>query len=156
MWMPASFLIVRLRRTTALSTYSATDWSSATTQVSNNRKSPERNPGNLGKKRLAAFDTHEELAKFVGGKPVLNKPRLIVETRNDIVKARMIFDTTESGVKWITAKTQRVILPRLLDAVLWMLFLHSLISSAMEEAVSAFVLDFSDAFWQIPIHDDER
>lgn len=52
-------------------------------------------------------------------------------TRNGITKARMIPDAKESGVKWITAKTQRVILPRLLDAVLRVLFLLSCISSAM-------------------------
>ena len=104
---------------------------------------------------MAAFDTYADLEAFFCGKPVLNKLGLIVKTRNGVTKARMILDSKESGVKWITAKTQRVILPRLFVAVLRMLFLLSLITS-VAESVSAFVLDFSDAFWQIPIHAEER
>ena len=57
-------------------------------------------------------------------------------------------------MKWPTAKTQRVILPRLFDAVLRLLMLLSMVTSA-DEAIAAFVLDFSDAFWQIPIRPEE-
>ena len=97
----------------------------------------------------------DELATHVEGKPILNKTGLIIKTRNGVTKTRTILDTKESGVKWITAKTQRVILPRLMDAVLRMLYLLSLVCSA-GESVSSFVLDFSDAFWQIPIARNER
>ena len=69
-------------------------------------------------------DTHEQLAEFVG-KPVLNKIDLIINTRNCIDKARIIVDTKQSGVKLITAKTQRVSLPRLFDVVSRMFFMLS-------------------------------
>ena len=61
-------------------------------------------------------------------------------------------------MKYITAKTQRVILPRLFDAVLTMLLLLSLNTDAgcALATVGAFVLDFSEAFWQIPICRDEQ
>lgn len=67
----------------------------------------------------------------------------------------MILGIKESGVKRIT-KTQRVTLPRLFDAVLRMLGLLALCTTTDKDAISAFVLDFHDAFWQIPLHPDEQ
>ena len=86
---------------------------------------------------------------------MLNKLGLIVKTRNNVTKARMILDTKESGAKRITAKTQRVILPRLFDAVIRLLLLLSMVTSGDTDGIEAFVLDFSDAFWQMPIRQEE-
>ena len=118
----------------------------------------------LDKGHLSAFNSYNELWEYVGGKPILSKLGLIVKTRNGVESARTILDTKESDVKRITAKTQRVILPRIFDAVLRMLSLLS--RCAVEEkqvvqpknvvSVKAFVLDFSEAFWQMPIHPLER
>ena len=80
----------------------------------------------LDKGHLVSFRSYEDLATYVGGKPVLNKIGLIIKTRNGVTKARTILDTKESGVTRVTAKAQHVILPRLLDAVLRMFFLLSL------------------------------
>ena len=55
----------------------------------------------------------------------------------------------------MTAETERVTLPRLVDAILRLLFLMATVSTP-DVAVNAFVLDFSDAYWQIPLRDDER
>ena len=68
----------------------------------------------------------------------------------------MILDTKESGVKLVTSQTQRVILPRLFDAILQLLFLMTCMTYGMAEGLAAFVLDFSDAFWQIPILQEEQ
>ena len=87
----------------------------------------------MDKGHLLAFDTYEQLQEYVGGKPVLRKLGLIVKTRNGITKARMILDTKESGVKWITAKTERVTLPRLFDAVMRLLFLLSMLHSHVRQ-----------------------
>jgi hypothetical protein len=95
-----------------------------------------------------------ELRQRVGGDPVLSKLGLIVKVRNGKAKPRMILDTKASGIKYVTGKSQRVTLPRLFDAVLRLLCLLSLVTTS-DEGVSAFVLDFSDAFWQIPIAEDE-
>ena len=55
----------------------------------------------------------------------------------------------------MTAKTGRVSLPRLFDAILRLLFMLALATSN-DTATSAFVLGFSDAYWQVPLRDDER
>ena len=91
----------------------------------------------------------------MGGKPILNKIGLIVKVRNGVSKARMILYTRESGVNKITTKTQRVTFPRLFDAVLRMLCILALCTAADADAISAVVLDFRDAFWQIPLHPEE-
>ena len=103
-----------------------------------------------------AFDTYNELCKFVGStRPILNKHGLIVKTKSGITKARMILDTKQSGVKLITSQGQRVTLPRLFDAIVQLLILQAATTHEME-SVTAFVLDFSDAFWQIPICPSEQ
>ncbi len=66
----------------------------------------------------------------------------------------MILDTKARGLKYVTGQSQRVIPPRLFDAVLRLLNLLS-VSEAAKGDVSAFVLDFSDAFCPIPIGEDE-
>ena len=56
--------------------------------------------------------------------------------------------TKQSGGKRMTAKAERVTQPRLFDATLRLLRLLAIVTSA-DTAVIAFVLDFSDAYWQI-------
>ena len=82
--------------------------------------------GHLDKGHLAAFSSVDGLREFVGGEPILNKLGLITKIRNGIKKSRMILDTKESWVKHATWKSQRVILPRLFDAVLRLLALMAL------------------------------
>jgi len=55
----------------------------------------------------------------------------------------------------MTAESERATLHRLFDAILRLLFLMATVSTP-DVAVNAFVLDFSDAYWQIPLRDDER
>ena len=105
-----------------------------------------------GRGHLAAFGSYEKLAEFVeSDNPILNKLGLIVNTRNGIANARMILDTKQSNVEYITSQAQRVVLPRLSDAILQLLLLLSMVMTNDVQGVEAFVLDFSDAFWQIPI-----
>ena len=68
----------------------------------------------------------------------------------------MILDTKQSGVKTITGQLQRVILPRLFDATLQLLYVLCLVLDGDDTAIEAFALDFSDAFWQIPIAREEQ
>jgi hypothetical protein len=106
----------------------------------------------LDKGHLAAFNDLDELRKFVKGEPIFNKLGLIIKTRNGVTKPRMIVDTKESWVKHATWKAQRVILPRLFDAVLRLLALMAIsFEAGLPPSVEAFVLDFTDAFWQIPL-----
>ena len=101
----------------------------------------------IDKEHLVAFNTFEQLTGFVEGKPpqtpILNKIGLIVKTRNGITKARTILDTKQSGVKKMTAKSERATLPRLFDAILRLLFLTAAVATP-EVSANAFVCDFSD------------
>ncbi len=125
-----------------------------TTQVEEHAVTEEELAGHVRKGYIASFDTHAALSEFVGGEPILNKLGLVLKVRNGKTKARMILDTKESGIKHVTSPSQRVILPKLLGAVLLMLFLIAL-STGAAGSISSFVLDFSDPFWQIPIGDGE-
>ena len=113
----------------------------------------------LGKGHIAAFETKAELAEYVGGPPpILNKLGLIIKIRNGIKKARMILDTKASGVKAITTQAQRINLPRLFDAILQILVLLTFAAASTISGidVESFVLDFSDAYYQVPIHRSEQ
>ena len=108
--------------------------------------------GHLDKGHLASFTSVDGLREFVGGELILNKLGLITKIRNGIKKSRMILDTKESWVKHVAWKSQRVILPRLFDAVLRLLALMAVsFEAGLPPNVEAFVLDFTDAFWQIPL-----
>ena len=105
----------------------------------------------LGKDYLKSFNTVQELQEFVGhASPILNKIGIISKKGKD----RMILDTKASRIKQCSAKYQRVILPRLLDAIISALKL--LATCKGHESLSFFVLDFTEAFWQIPLSPSER
>ena len=108
----------------------------------------------LDKGHLRAFDTLEELREFLGEDPILNKIGLIVKTRNGVTKTRMILDTKVSQLKQCSSKAQRVLLPRLLDAIVQALENYS--KCSLSEGLEWFVLDFSEAFWQVPLEPSER
>ena len=109
----------------------------------------------LQKKHLRAFDTVEELQAFLGGAaPILSKIGLIIKTKGNVRKVRMILDTKESNLKSCSAKSQRVLLPRLLDAIVQGMHVYS--HCTIGEAMDWFVLDFSEAFWQMPLEPSER
>lgn len=111
--------------------------------------------GYIDKAYLAAASSLEELSLIVDGQPVLNKIGIISKLRNGTVKRRMIFDTKQSNVKHASSKGQRVILPRLLDAVCRVL--ETLTGGlAAGEGVDLVVLDFQEAFWQVPLNPAER
>ena len=66
----------------------------------------------------------------------------------------MILDTKASNVKHCSAKFQRVLLPRILDAILKAMHLLDCCESG--EEVDFFVLDYTDAYWQVPLDPAER
>jgi len=102
----------------------------------------------LDKGHLAAFSDIGALKDFVQGEPILNKLGLVTKIRNAVKKSRMILGTKESWVKHATWKSQRVILPRLFDAVLRRLALMARrFGMNTPPMVESFVLDFTDAFW---------
>jgi len=103
------------------------------------------------KKWLKQFSTLDELRTYLGEDPVLSRFGLIIKIRYDKVKKRLILDSKQSGVSQNASKLERVILPRILDAALDILA----VQSAGDE-VEVMVLDFSDAFWLLPLAPEER
>ena len=105
----------------------------------------------LGKHYLKEFATLQELQAFVQHTtPILNKIGIISKKGKD----RMILDTKASRIKQCSAKYQRVVLPRLLDTIIEALKLYA--SCRSTEAIEMLVLDFTEAFWQIPLSPGER
>ena len=79
---------------------------------------------------------------------------LIVKEKDGRISKRMILDTKQSRLKECSAKHQRVLLPRLLDTITQALNLMS--TAKPGEDTEWMVLDYSDAFWQVPLHPHER
>ena len=71
---------------------------------------------------------------------------------------RMIVNLKRSGVSAASRKTERVLLPRTLDSVwdLIELLLKKASSSSSSQQIDALVIDFVDAFWQVPLVELER
>ena len=89
------------------------------------------------------FETLEELRHFLDGQePILNKIGIIVKQQGNTVKKRMILDTKQSKIKQASTKGQRVLLPRVLDAV--MNGMRLLEQCGQNEHVDWFVLDYQD------------
>ena len=108
----------------------------------------------LQKGHLKSFSSLDELRSFLGEEPILNKIGLIVKSKNGKTKTRMILDTKVSNLKACSRKAQRVLLPRLLDAIVQGLENYS--KCEQDESLDWFVLDFSEAFWQVPLEPSER
>ena len=89
------------------------------------------------------------------GKPATVSPfHVVVKTKEGRTKRRLILDLKRSGISARTAHTHRVVLPRISDLVRDILLL--LADATAEEEVEIFVLDFKDAFWNVPLHPRER
>lgn len=109
----------------------------------------------IAKGHLKSFDSLDDLRVFLGGAdPILNKIGIISKERAGVVKKRMILDTKVSGLKSRSAKHQRVLLPRLMDAIMQGLSLQSKCNE--DQDMEWFVLDFVEAFWQVPLAPAER
>ena len=124
--------------------------------VENDEAAIEEIAKHLKAGHLKAYDSVAELAAALGEDPILSKIEVITRTRAGRTKKRVILDTRESLLRWASAKGQRVLLPRLLDAIMCILELLASPCADEDFAVSAFVLDFAEAFWQVPLHPRER
>ena len=81
---------------------------------------------------------------------------MIVKGREGIIKKRIIVDTKESKLKEAIEKGQRVVMPRLLDAVYSTLQQLSVSDADPLSLKEHSVLDFCEAFWQLPFSPCER
>ena len=104
--------------------------------------------------KLRAYPTLKSCAADLGAEPVLSRFGLIVKTKNGKTKRRIILDCKQSGLSKKTRRRFRIVLPRLTDAVRDILIL--MIEQLPEEKIEEFILDFSDAFWAVPLSKPER
>jgi len=104
---------------------------------------------------LYECDSAEQLQEFVGGPPIFNKFACIVKEKIDgTVKRRIIMDSRRSSVTEASRKSYRAVLPRATDLISDML---SMIAAAQSpDDVEVFICDAKDAFWQLPLHQQER
>jgi hypothetical protein len=103
---------------------------------------------------LRRFDSLEECRRFLGGDPILSKLAMITKTKNGRLKRRLVLDSKRSRVVQVSAMPERVLLPRITDAITDHLDLMALCTHF--ESVEFFILDFLDAFWQLPSKHSER
>ena len=105
---------------------------------------------------LKAFDSLPECEEYLGGTPVLSRFGQVTKVRFGKLKRRLILDVKQSRVKEGTRKVHRVPLPRATDVVydiMDMLHKHPL---GTDEQLDLLVLDFVDAFWNVPLMASER
>ena len=103
---------------------------------------------------LKKFNTLEEVKKYLGADPVLSRFGCIVRIKDGRTKKRIILDLKQSKVTSGTRKRWRVMLPRLVDLIADIVDMSC--DLADDEDIAVMVLDFVDAFWNIPLAFGER
>ena len=103
---------------------------------------------------VVGFDSLDELELYLGEPAVLSHVRLISRERGGKVKHRPVFDARASGISSASSNIERVLLPRALDVV--QDALEAWRETGQKHPLQFLVIDFSDAFWQIPIMSLEK
>ena len=98
--------------------------------------------------------SYAKLKKEFGNDYTVSDFCVVVKEKQGRVKRRLILDLKRSGISKRTRKTHRVVLPRLSDLVSDVLRLLS--TRTENQGVEILVLDFTDAYWQIPLAVQER
>lgn len=111
---------------------------------------------------LKEFETLDDCVAFLDGeKPILNKFACLSKWRWDAdvgiwkEKKRVIMDSKRSGVKGASHRKYKSVLPRTTDAV------GSLLAAlsdcrGTERTAEQFVIDATDAFWELGLRPEER
>jgi len=93
---------------------------------------------------------------YLGETPHLSRFGVVTKVRQGKTKHRVILDVKQSRVKECTAKVHRVPLPRITDVVFDILNMLAELPLDEAEDLELLVLDFVDAFWNIPLAPAER
>ena len=103
---------------------------------------------------VLVFDRFDDVTSYLGCEPVLSMVRVISKERGGKLKHRVVFDAKASGVSAASSNVESVQLPRLLDVIFDTL---EVLNEHDASSASYFILDFEDAFWQIPMmHCEQR
>ena len=130
---------------------------------------PELSKGEIRRlvdaKFLREFDTLAELEAYVGGPVLLNKLALLVKPKpGGGQKLRLITDLLRSRGNEFLLAPERIVLPRMQDAVEMILYLLAAVESdaaagvpgATEEEVELGSTDVKDAFFNVPVRPEDR
>jgi hypothetical protein len=100
------------------------------------------------------FNSESEVALFVGTPDITLQPLgMVSKTKPDgTVKRRLVWDYLRSGTNWHIVLAERLVLPRIEDAVRGARRIHG--PRAQTERLEWLVLDFSDAFHHIRLRQD--
>ena len=116
----------------------------------------------VDKKYLKRFNSYEECKEYLGAEPILNKFaclkkwKWVAATGSWKLKKRIIMDSNRSGVKAASRKSYKSVLPRVTDAVTSLLHALDDNSGNPGEDTEQFVIDATDAFWELGLHPLER
>jgi len=104
------------------------------------------------------FDSYDELVMFLGNEtPVFSEVHVITKVKNGRTKHRLILDCKKAGPTRSSRRAERSILPKVTDAVGDVMELSEADARDLVAMLILFgVLDFSDAFWVIPLQKSER
>ena len=105
------------------------------------------------RQKLLSFKNLKECEQKLGRKPHLSRFGLLTRIRNGKMKKRVILDCKQSGLSRRTRRKYKVILPKVTDCVRDVLILST--HKERDQAILVFVLDFIDAFWNIPLDPEE-
>ena len=104
----------------------------------------------VGQGWMKEFDSLRDCTEFLGGEtPVLSKFGMVVKMRGTKIKRRLSLDSKQSGIRYCATKRERVLLPRVTDA---MFDMPDMAANAREgDFLEWLVLDFADVFWNLPL-----
>ena len=100
------------------------------------------------------WDTSKERPEEKVGKLMLSRVGTIITHKAGSMKVRLIHDLRRSLVNALATIPERVVLPRILDAVYSIIDASKAIEN--EEDVWIMVLDFKDAFKHLIVCEEER
>ena len=118
--------------------------------VENNAELDDQIRNFISEGYVGTCDSLKLLAKIVGGAPILNKIGCVTKIRAGVRKDRVILDAKQSRVSKVAGLPKRVELPRMVDIIFEALELMADLTG--DEALEAFILDFSNAYWTMPLH----
>ena len=99
---------------------------------------------------VAKFTDESEVKKLLDGHlPYLSKLALITTSKDGVLKHRLILDFKMSGINDRATKTERIVLPSAWDVVHDSLAMSTRLRAGQH--IKYLVLDFSDAFYMMPL-----
>lgn len=100
------------------------------------------------------FGSHAELQACVSGTPHLSKLGMITKEKEGKIKRRLILDCKQSRVNELACSGGKLVLPRTSDAIDDALYLMNQCQG--KETIEWLVVDFSDWFYNVLLHKEER